>query len=129
MPCHVANQLREAHGEHRQCLPGAVVEFTGNTPSFFILGLHQARHVLGNPNLLSCLFLIMNVETTANISLKRSIRRVARHRSIQYPAVFSRVMPHSVLHLKWTTSIEIANVNLQASVEVLWMHVLRPAIA
>jgi len=28
-----------------------------------------------------------------------------------------------LLHLKWTTSIEVADVDLQATVEVLWMHV------
>src|SRR3954463_3445661 len=38
-------------------------------------------------------------------------------------------MPQSVLHLKWTTSIEIADVDLQAAIVVLWMDVRFPAIA
>src|ERR1700691_6303228 len=105
------------------------MEFAGNMPSFFILRLHQACHVIGNANLLCCLFLAMDVETTANISFKRSIRRVARHPSIQYPAALPRVMPHPVLHLKWKAGIEVANVDLQAAVEVFRMHVLCPAIA
>ena len=48
----------------------------------------------------ACLFLVMNVETTANISLKRSIGRVAWHASIQYPAVLPGVVPHPIFHLK-----------------------------
>src|SRR5271169_4681465 len=103
------------------------MQFAGDTPSFFILHLDQARHVLRNPNLLCCLFLVMDVKTTANISFKGSIRRMARHSSIQYPAILPRAMPHPVLHLKSTTGVEVAHVDLQAAVEVLWMHILHPA--
>jgi non-specific serine/threonine protein kinase len=39
------------------------------------------------------------------------------------------VMPHPVLHFKWTPRIEVANVDFEASIEVLWMHIFRPAIA
>jgi hypothetical protein len=45
------------------------------------------------------------------------------------PAVLPRVMPHPVLHLEGAASIEVANVDLQAAIKVLWMHVLGPAIA
>src|SRR5271155_106325 len=105
------------------------MQFARNTSSLLILHFQQARHVIGNPDLLCGLFLIVDVETTAHISFKRSIGRVARHSTIQYPAVLPGVMAHPVLHLKWTTKIEVANVDLQAAVEVLWMHVFRPAIA
>src|ERR1700691_5562674 len=98
-------------------------------PSLFILRLHQARHVLGDANLFGRLFLGVDVETTAHISFKRSIGRVAWHSSIQYPTVLPGVMPHPIFHLKRTTSVEVAIVNLQAAVEILWVHVLRPAIA
>jgi hypothetical protein len=70
----------------------------------------------------------VDVETAANISLKRSIRRVARHPAIKNPTVFACVMPQSVLHLKGTTSIEVGDEDLQASVEVIRVNVLCPAI-
>lgn len=37
-------------------------------------------------------------------------------------------MPQSVLHLKGTTSIEVGDVHLQTSLEVIRVHVLCPAI-
>src|SRR5580700_1769808 len=123
------NQLRKIQSNNCQRLASAVMQFAGNTSSFLILNFHQARHVIGNSNLFCRLFLVMDVKTTAYIPFKRSVRRVARHSAIQYPAVLPGVMPHPVLHLKWTASIEVADVDLQAAVEVFRMHVLRPAIA
>src|ERR1700730_8949856 len=99
------------------------MQFAGNTPSFLFLCFHQAHSFVGNPNFLCRLFLVMDVETTSHIPLKRSIRRVARHCPIKYPAVLPSVMPQAIFHLKWTTSIEAADVNLQAAIKVLWMHV------
>src|SRR5579862_9372562 len=105
------------------------MQFAGNPPSFIVLRLHQARHVIRNPLLLCCFFLALDVETSAYISFKRSIRRIAWHSSIHYPVVLSRMMPHPVLHLKGTTIIEVADVNLKAAIVVFSMHVFQPAIA
>src|SRR5579872_2461743 len=105
------------------------MQFAANTPSFFILRLQQPRHVIGNPNLLCCLFLVMDVETTAYIAFKDSVSRVAGHSTVKNPAVLTGVVSHPVFHLKWTASIEITDVDLQATIKVLWMHILCPAIA
>src|ERR1700733_7798826 len=123
------NQLRETHLKHSQGLASTVVYFAGDASSFFILYLHQPHGLVGDPDLLRRFFLGMNIETASNVPLKRSIRRIARYCPVENPTVLPSVMPHPVLHLKWTPSIEAADIDLQAAVEVLWMYILSPAIA
>jgi hypothetical protein len=92
-----------------------------------VLHSSGARFV-SSRNLLTYRFLGVDVETAANISFKRSIRRVARHASLINPTVFACMMPQSVLHLEGPPSIEVGDVSLQTSVEVIGVHVLCPAI-
>src|ERR1700722_5787201 len=105
------------------------MQFAANSPSLFILRPHQACHVVGDSSFLCCFFLVMDVETSAYIPFECSIRRETRYSSIQYPTVLTGVMAHPVLRLKRLTRIEVANVDLQAAIEVFRMHVLRPAVA
>jgi len=47
---------------------------------------------------------------------------------IKNPAEFTGMMPQPVVHFKWLTRVKRADIDLQASFEIVWVHVLRPAV-
>src|SRR5947209_3839655 len=74
-------------------------------------------------------FLIMDIETATDVSLECSVGSVTGHSMIQNPTVLSGVAPQPVLHFKWLASIKRADVDLEATVEIIRVHVLGPAVA
>src|ERR1700680_4473264 len=97
--------------------------------TLLVLYFHQLQAYVRTSSFLRRLFLIVDIEASADIAFKRSIRCVAWRTVVSNPAVLPSVMPQTVLHLEWLTSIEVFDVDLQAAIKILGMDILCPAVA
>src|SRR6185312_8816911 len=88
-----------------------------------------AQSITRDSNFLGRFLLRVNVQTATYIAFKCSIRRESGEPVIKDPPVLTAVMSQPIFHFEWLAGVKGRDVNLQAAVKVLWVHILGPAVA
>jgi hypothetical protein len=108
-----------------------LVDLVGNR-----CGQFSHRHHAGHGEILLCLTqllfgssLLRHVNTRANITGKRPIRIESWHPDVENSSKFAVVPSEAILHRECLSAIKGMSVRVQASLQVLRMNPLRPAIA
>src|SRR5579863_2678404 len=81
------------------------------------------------PQLLFGSPLFRDVNTRTNVTSKGPIRIEAWYSDVENPAIFAVVPPLAILHPEFLTAIKGLNVRIQASLQILGIDPLRPAVA
>src|SRR4051794_38871279 len=88
----------------------------------------QALQLLGREHFFMRLFEIRDIDAGTDISFEDAVGLETRNATIQNPAVFIVCPAHPVLHRKWLVSVERRRIRRTASLCVIGMYVVRPAV-
>src|SRR5271166_741555 len=98
--------------------------------------VHLLGYLVGSPlTSLRCLALLLqlltfgNINSRANIALKRSVLREAWDTAIDQPAILPVEAAQPVFHCEALARLEGRQVRLQTAHVIVWMDSLRPTIA
>ena len=90
---------------------------------------HQAESLFALPNLHLSPPAVRDVEARADVSKASAIWGEPWNPVVQDPAVFAVVPPQPVLHRKRRACVECRDIGLQASLQVIGVDALGPAVA
>src|ERR1700677_1673113 len=119
-------ELCQVDGKQCKTLTNVVVKLSGYPCAFLLLCLnHPAAHA-GQRRFRQ--LTIGKIDTASNVTNKRAFIVQPRHSDVEKPSIFSVVPSEPVLQSELLTQIKRLCVGVEASLQILGVNALRPAV-